>query len=139
MMGTGSRTPTNGLDPTDDFTIHYADGRAPETVKADFGYFTGFTLDVYREQGQEVVQVASVRRTRQRLDQLWAVVAHVVHRRRHRVWVYVRGMVGWLKCRIGRHDWHQRVIPSMSGADAVFYLCSRCGSQERRESIGLLG
>ncbi|MFN0281900.1 MAG: hypothetical protein ACKVZ6_08010 [Kineosporiaceae bacterium] len=36
---------------------------------------------------------------------------------------------GRLLCRVGRHAWARRHNPDVGGAQAVYHLCRRCGTE----------
>jgi hypothetical protein len=41
-------------------------------------------------------------------------------------------MLGRVLCAIGRHAWERRVNREVSGADAVYFVCRRCGTEKPR-------
>ncbi|MDT4963154.1 MAG: hypothetical protein QOF87_2801 [Pseudonocardiales bacterium] len=41
-------------------------------------------------------------------------------------------MLGRVLCAIGRHAWERQVNPEVSGADAVYFVCRRCGTEKPR-------
>jgi hypothetical protein len=55
-------------------------------------------------------------------------------------------MLGRVLCAVRRHAWEQRVNREVSGADAVYFVCRRCGKEKpgyggptQGQAIGLGG
>jgi hypothetical protein len=40
-------------------------------------------------------------------------------------------MLGKLRCVVGWHSWERRVNREVSGADAVYFACRRCGNEKK--------
>ena len=55
-------------------------------------------------------------------------------------------MLGRMLCAVRRHAWDRQVNPELSGADAVYFVCRRCGKEKpgygpptRGQTIGMAG
>jgi hypothetical protein len=55
-------------------------------------------------------------------------------------------MLGRVLCMAGRHAWERRTNPEVSGPDAVYFVCRRCGKEKpgygrpgQGQAIGLGG